>query len=212
VSEKDDGVPSGSADVPPTRPSRISIDEIVAFPDDSEVSRFARKVDDTLGVIEQAILFFVLALVTIVAAYATLHDKFFSSHVGRWWHYILRGGTFTLAMFGGAYATQQQKNLAMDLVSRRLSARSRLVLGVLLKLFVIAMAMLLFRAGLHLHKVAKGLESLTLGPIHITDPDVVATLPIAAALIMVHCLLHLTIDVDYLRRGKTLPERARSGH
>jgi hypothetical protein len=37
-------------------------------------------------------------------------------------------------------------------------------------------------------------------------------LPIGAGLISTHAFIHLLIDVDYLRRGKLMPERARSGH
>ena len=37
-------------------------------------------------------------------------------------------------------------------------------------------------------------------------------IPVGCGLIMFHTLLHLLIDVDYLRRGKLPPERTRSGH
>ena len=46
-------------------------------------------------------------------------------------------------MLGAAFATHQQRLLAMDLVSRRLPPRGRLVLGVVLKLFTIAICVVL---------------------------------------------------------------------
>jgi hypothetical protein len=79
---------------------------------------------------------------------------------------------------------------------------------------MILIAALFFRSGLHLRdpEVAKGLESLDLFGIHITDPDIVTLMPIGAALIILHAAIHIAIDADYLVRGKLPPERARSGH
>ncbi|HZJ64809.1 MAG TPA: hypothetical protein VFD36_14950, partial [Kofleriaceae bacterium] len=37
-------------------------------------------------------------------------------------------------------------------------------------------------------------------------------MPAGASLIILHTLLHMVIDIDYLVRGKTPPERMRSGH
>jgi TRAP-type C4-dicarboxylate transport system permease small subunit len=211
------------ADVPPTRPHTAPgapapagalalAAEPTTFPDDGPLSRRVRKVDDLIGRIEQGFVFGLLALVVTVAAAAALHDRIMSSHMDRWWHYIVRGGTFATAMFAAVFATQQQRHLAMDLVSRRLTPRGRLVLGVALKLLTIGVALLLFRSGLHQRAVAGGSEHLDFLGLRIIDADVVATISIGAALIALHSLLHLLIDVDYLVRGKLPPERARSGH
>ncbi len=83
-----------------------------------------RVVDNTLGRIEQGLLFALLAAVVLTAASAALSDKLFGHHLGRWWFTVVRGGTFTIAMFAAAFATHQQRHLAMDLVSRRLTPRS----------------------------------------------------------------------------------------
>jgi TRAP-type C4-dicarboxylate transport system permease small subunit len=206
--------------VPPTRPHSASPDEIAealgappaAFPDDGSVSRTVRKIDDLLGRIEQGFVFGLLALVVVVAAFAALHDRVTANHIGRWWHYIVRGGTFATAMFGAVFATQQQRHLAMDLISRRLSPRGRLVLGVALKLLTIGVVVLLFQSGLHQRAVAGGSDSLDFLGLHIIDADIVATISIGAALIALHSVLHIVLDVDYLVRGKLPPERARTGH
>lgn len=182
------------------------------FPDDGSLSRGVRRVDDLLGRIEQGFVFGLLALVVVVAALAALHDRVSSDHMGRWWHYIVRGGTFATAMFAAVFATQQQRHLAMDLISRRLSPRGRLVLGVGLKLLTIGVAALLFQSGLHQREVAGGSESLQVFGLRIIDADIVTTISIGAALIALHSLLHMVIDLDYLVRGKLPPERARSGH
>jgi TRAP-type C4-dicarboxylate transport system permease small subunit len=209
-----------ATDVPPTRRHSTADPEAAlalgaaptSFPDDGPLARGVRAVDHALGRVEQGFVFGLLALVVLVAALAALHDRIMPHHIGRWWHYIVRGGTFATAMFAAVFATQQQRHLAMDLVSRRLSPRGRLILGVALKLLTIGVALLLFQSGLHQRSVAGGSESLDLLGLHIIDADIVATISIGAALIALHSLLHMLIDIDYLMRGKLPPERARSGH
>jgi TRAP-type C4-dicarboxylate transport system permease small subunit len=201
---------------PPTRESHLSLDSIpVGHPDDGPLSANVRKVDGYLGLIEQGLLLALLAIVVSVAALAAIHDKLTTDHLGRWWHTIVRGGTFTIAMVAAAFATQQQRLLAMDLISRRLTPRGRLILGIALKLLTIGITALLFYSGLAQRDVARALgggEELSLFGLTINDVDVVTSISIGAALIIVHSLLHLTIDIEYLVRGKLPPERARSGH
>jgi TRAP-type C4-dicarboxylate transport system permease small subunit len=227
----DDAVPEPAKDIPKTRrhesvadpaaepeplprASVVSMEQPHGFPDDGALAAQIRRVDNALGLAEQVALFGILVAVVCVAALAALSDKLFDTQIGRWWHYIVRGGTFAVAMFGAVYATHQQRHLAMDLVSRRLSPRGRLVLGLVLKLFTIAIAAVLFHTGMHLRETASGIdkEHLDLGFMAITDKDIVATVPIGAALIILHSILHAVIDVEYLARNKLPPERARSGH
>ena len=199
--------PAAPPESPPA-PGRVAAD----FPDDGPVARVVRRVDAALGQLEQAVVFGLLALVVVVAALAALHDRLSRDHLGRWWHYIVRGGTFATAMFAAVYATQQQRHLAMDLVSRRLSARGRLVLGVALRVLTIGVTGLLFWSGLRQREVAGGSEHLSVLGFHLNDADIVSTISIGAALIALHAALHIAIDVDYLVRGKLPPERARTGH
>lgn len=171
------------------------------------MSRYVRVVDNTLGRIEQALLFALLAAIVLTAASAALSDKLFGHHLGRWWFTVVRGGTFTIAMFAAAFATHQQRHLAMDLVSRRLSPRNRLILSALLKVFTMVIVAVLFRSGMHQRDHVGGtVEEL------VSDKTIVTMMPIGAALIILHSILHLAIDIDYLVRGKLPPERARSGH
>jgi TRAP-type C4-dicarboxylate transport system permease small subunit len=221
VSEKDDeaGVPSpsdvpgrqtpdaGATNEPPTRDSKLSMDQPHGFPDDGPLSTTIRKVDNGVGTIEQAFLFFLLISVVLTASAAALGDKVFGIHLGRWWFTVVRGGTFTIAMFAAAYATHQQRHLAMDLVSRRLTPRGRLILGVILKLFTIAIAVVLFRSGMHQRDHVGGVVEE-----FVSDKTIVTMLPIGCALIVLHSLLHILIDIEYLVRGKLPPEKARSAH
>lgn len=184
------------------------MDPVAQFPDDGAVSRYVRVVDNTVGRIEQALLFALVLAVVLTAAGAALSDKIAGHHLGRWWFTTVRGGTFTIAMFAAAFATHQDRHLAMDLVSRRLTPRARLVLGALLKIFTIVVAAVLLRSGLHQRDHVGGANV----DVFVSDKTIVTMLPIGAALIILHSLLHVVIDIEYLVRGKLPPERARSGH
>jgi TRAP-type C4-dicarboxylate transport system permease small subunit len=189
------------------RPGSHAGDHMV-FPDDGPVSGWFRRADKALGVAEQAVLFVLLGAVVLTAASAALSDRVLGIRFGRWWFDIVRGGTFSVAMIGAVFASHQQRHLSMDLVSRRLPPRGRLVLRVILALFTVFVAVLLVRSGLHqLDTVGEeGGEHL------VSTHTIVMFMPIGAGLIIVHTLLHMVIDLDYLARGKAPPERMRSGH
>jgi TRAP-type C4-dicarboxylate transport system permease small subunit len=209
--ETEPGVPVETT-VPPTRrQSSAGITEAAhapAFPDDGPVSTWLRSVDRALGAAEQGVLFVLLGAVVITAAAAALSDRVLGVPLGRWWFDIVRGGTFSVAMIGAVFATHQQRHLAMDLVSRRLPARGRLTLRVVLALFTMLVVALLVRSGLHQLDTV-GEES---GDHLISTHSIVTFMPAGASLIILHTLLHMVIDLDYLMRGKTPPERMRSGH
>jgi len=185
-----------------------SLAEAPAFPDDGPVSGWLRKADHALGVGEQAVLFVLLGAVVLTAASAALSDRLLGVRLGRWWFDIVRGGTFSVAMIGAVFASHQQRHLSMDLVSRRLPPRGRLVLRVIIALFTVFVAALLVRSGLHqLDTVGEeGGEHL------ISTHSIVTFMPVGAGLIIIHTLLHMAIDLDYLARRKTPPVRMRSGH
>ncbi|MDB4957560.1 MAG: hypothetical protein JWO36_5129 [Myxococcales bacterium] len=226
--KRDDAAPIAAVEVPPTRkhdalpvepPAResnlnIAI-EPARFPDDGALAQLVRKVDHGFGAAEQAVLFALLATVVLTAASAAISDKVLHDQLGRWWFAVVRGGTFSIAMLGAVFATHQQRHLAMDLISRRLTPRGRLMLGIALKLFTVYIAYLLYTAGMHQREtIGSSGESLTLPGLgwHISDRDIVTILPLGAALIAFHSLLHILIDVEYLVRGKLPPEKQRSGH
>lgn len=180
---------------------------VVHYPDDGPLSAWLRRLDRTMGSVEQGVLFLMLAAVVLTAAAAALTPAL-GFHLGRWWFDVVRAGTFTLAMIGAVFASHQQRHLAMDLVSRRLPPRGRLILRVVLALFTIAIVGLLVRSGMHqIGAAGQGGDDQL-----ISDEAIVTFIPIGAVLIIAHTLLHMVIDLDYLARGKTPPERARSGH
>jgi TRAP-type C4-dicarboxylate transport system permease small subunit len=193
------------------RESLLSIDpEPHRFPNDGKLSRIVRRIDHAVGIGEQGFVFFLLALVVIVASTAAIHDKLTTDHLGRWWHTIVRGGTFAIAMFAAAFTTQEQRHLAMDLVSRKLAPKGRLMLGLALKVLTVAVCYYLFKSGRAQLSVVGTGETLSVFGIHLNDVDVVTSISIAAVLISFHTVLHFIIDLDYLVRGVSPPERTRA--
>ena len=222
--EKDDAVPDKTADVPPTRKhelepptreSHVSIENIpVGYPDDSSVSGLVRTIDKHVGTIELALLLAIFAAVVLVASLSALSDHIAHHGIGQWWNWVVRKGTFAIALLGAAYATQQQRLLAMDLVSRQLSPRGRLILSLALRLFTVVLAAVLVHVGMYMHDHADHAAGprLDLGLFTLTEKDAQGVIPLGGALIVLHSLLHAVIDIDYLIRNKLPPERARSGH
>jgi TRAP-type C4-dicarboxylate transport system permease small subunit len=118
-------------------------------------------------------------------------------------------GVLAIAMIGAAFASHQQRHLAMDLVSRRLPPRGRLILRLFLGAITILVVAFLARSFWHLFEQASK-EHNANNPLPAWAAPI--TLPLGAGLIIFHTLLHLVIDAEYLVRGKLPPERARSAH
>ena len=150
------------------------------------------------------------------ASLSALHASDIGHHqIGRWWTWVVRGGTFAIALLGAAYATQQQRQLAMDLVSRKLSPRGRLVLGIALKLFTVVRRRRCSSTSACTCTTTRTISRAAARPDAVRadrEGSSLCVIPIGGALIVLHSLLHAVIDVDYLVRGKLPPERARSGH
>ncbi|MGE0546741.1 MAG: TRAP transporter small permease subunit [Kofleriaceae bacterium] len=234
MTERSDG-PDGAdePDLPPTRkhamlpPARLVVDgkvvegdadpqpeleagivESLSYPDDGTVSAIARKIDGWLGKAEQVVLVALLAAVVLTAAGHALLDRLVHVRL-EFKDEVIRGGTFAIAILGGAFATHQIKNLRMDLVSRRISPTARLFVRVGLGLFALVVLALVIRAAMPTIEVASTEPS----PHKWFTPYRVAWLiPIGAALVCVHTLFQIIIDIDYLVRGKTPPERMLAGH
>lgn len=180
----------------------------VVFPHDGPVAARIRQVDRYAGLVENAALFAILVAVILAGATQAIATKVFDKSL-LWTFDIVRGGTFAIALGGAAFASHQARHLSMDIVSRFISPRKRQLLRVVLGLFTIFAAFLLFQSGLRLYERV-GAEGGHSGVIPI---DLIALMiPVGAGLIILHTLLHLLIDVDYLRRGKLPPEKAPTGH
>jgi TRAP-type C4-dicarboxylate transport system permease small subunit len=218
-----DGVVEPAQDIPKTRrqdalepgadlamrPSQLALlGAKPTFPDDDSFARTLRKIDNYIGIGEQVVLVSLLTIVILVAAGHAILNRAANIHL-EFKDDVIRGGTFAIALLGGAFATHQSRHLAMDLISRRLSPRARLFLKVGLALFTMFMVVLLVRAGFHAITVEKTVPHADK---LITPVRIAYLIPIGGGLIFLHTLIHTLIDVDYIARNKTPPERMRSAH
>lgn len=194
---------------PPQRPSAMQfLADPITYPDDGPVASKLRLVDHYAGLIEQIVLFGILAAVVLTGAAQAISTKVFQQSL-LWSFDVVRGGTFAIALIGAAYASHQARHLSMDVVSRFISPGKRQVLRIVLGLFTVFAAYLLFASGLRLHERVAA-EGGHRGAIPIET--IALMIPVGSALIMLHTLLHVLIDVDYMRRGKVVPEKAPTGH
>ncbi len=195
-----------AAGEPPKRPSQLDLGGAqLTYPDDGRLSRVVRLIDTWIGRIEQVVLVAILAIVVLTAAGHALLDRLVEVRIESK-DQIIRAGTFAIAMLGAAFASHQSRHLSMDLVSRRISPRARLILKVILAQFTIAIVAVLGRSALHLIEREKSEDHL------LSTEHIAWLIPIGCGLIILHNLLHTVIDLDYLARGKTPPERMRSAH
>lgn len=177
------------------------------FPDDGNVSRMLRKIDNAIGLGEQAALFTLLGIVVLVGGLNWLLEK--TAHFHIWFsHDVSHGGTFWMATFGVAYATQQQRHLAMDLISKSFPPRARLILAAVLEVVTIVVACVMVKYALSLMDVSDPVAGEHL----LSQRRVVSGLAFASVLFALHATLHLIIHIDYIARGKLPPERTRSAH
>ena len=151
----------------------------------------------------------VLLMIVLFGASHALLDKIAHVHVP-YKDDVIKTGTFAIAMLGGAFASHQMKHLSMDLLSRRFSQRNRLFLRIVLSLFVIFVLVLLIKSGLANIENEKQFNQG--GDFLISRVKVAWLIPIGAGLMILHAILHIIIDVDYIKRGVVPPERMRSGH
>ncbi|HTJ45168.1 MAG TPA: TRAP transporter small permease [Kofleriaceae bacterium] len=175
------------------------------YPDDDDFVRFLRKGDRVVGLGEQIALFGLLAAMVIVACIEAVAEQM---HSGFLWSFdIVRDATFAIAMLGAAFATYQQRNLSMDLVSRRLGHKARMFLRIFLACITIFASSLFLYAGWLLR--AKVVEEPNISTL---EKLTVTMIPLGASLIIFHSLVQIAIEADYLSRGKLSPERERMGH
>jgi TRAP-type mannitol/chloroaromatic compound transport system permease small subunit len=196
-------------EAPPPRPSSMDLHAPMTYPDDGPFAKSVRKLDNLIGKGEQVVLVFILGMVILFGASHALLDKIAHIHVP-YKDDVIKSGTFAIAMLGGAFASHQMKHLSMDLLSRRFSPRNRLFLRITLMLFVIFVLILLIKSGFA--NIANEKQFNQGGDFLVSRVKVAWLIPIGGALMIIHSVLHIIIDADYLKRGVVPPERMRSGH
>ena len=159
------------------------------------------RVDAALGEGERVVLMALFVTLVSFGVYRAVADMLWNERP-LWAVEGIRVSVFALAMLGAAFATQHKRNFALDVMSRLFSTRGRAILRVVLNAATLTAAALLFYGGWLVKNVLSAEKHYELVP----KPIIGWFIPVAAALILIHCLLHLVIEVVYLASGKTAPE------
>jgi TRAP-type C4-dicarboxylate transport system permease small subunit len=176
-------------------------------PEHSRLSEMVSRFDESLGQGERVLLAVVFAILVLVGLYRTLVEMAFNERP-LWSVEVVRISAFAIGMFGAAYAAQSQRNFGLDLVSALFSAKVKAVVRVFTNLATLFAAGLLFYGGrLVQAALTKEKQHYEVIPTWVTGWFI----PAAAALIALHVVCHLIIEIDFLRRGKTAPEPEMAG-
>jgi TRAP-type C4-dicarboxylate transport system permease small subunit len=176
-------------------------------PPQSGFGQALRRFDEMIGRIELAAVgVFLVALVGVGGLQVLATHLFGKSFV--WSFEVVRYSMLCIAMTGAAMAAQTDRQLAMDFLSRKLPVRVRAWMRIVLRLFTASMC-LFIGIGAELVRRATAEEHVyELIPPHIG----LLAVPIGAALIGLHMIIHSTIDLDYFLRGRLPPEPEHTGH
>jgi TRAP-type C4-dicarboxylate transport system permease small subunit len=180
-----------------------------ALPLDSPpAARTLNRLNAALGTLEVAILALCTIALVGVAAYFALASKL----LGRqetWPFEVIRYMVFFVAMAGGALAAQRQGMFNMDLLTRRLSGRTRAVLRIATALLVATLCLLVVRSGFDLRANA---AAMTEDHEVISEGVAVLALIGGFGLIALHVLLHAAVDAAFLAAGRIPPDPPQGGH
>jgi TRAP-type C4-dicarboxylate transport system permease small subunit len=172
------------------------------FADDPTLSRIVRRADRYLGLAEQVALL-VLAGFLILVCLLWLVTEHASDKPLENASADVRYTVYLMAMIGGAYAAHHRRLLSMDVINRMVRGKAGALLRIATTLFALVITAVFFYYSLDLY-----LDTRHEKTIEHWMPAVAAkgAMAIGSALICLHLVVQLVIDVDYLVHGKTPPE------
>ena len=160
-------------------------------------------IDGALGLVEKILLVGFLVVLIAIGASQAIVTQFGKSWM--WSEEVICYSVFFIAMTGAALSAQTSQLIAMDFLTRLLPPDRRALLRVLLQLFTVVVCALFVVGGMGLRQAASDESG------HVIPPELgLLALPIGAALIGLHVFLHVAVDLLYLLRGRTPPERHRA--
>jgi len=172
------------------------------FADDPTLSRLVRRVDGWLGLAEQVALIVLGLFLIVVCAAWFFTENFFTKPLENA-SADVRYTVYLMAMIGGAYAAHHRRLLSMDLLNRILQGRARAILRIVTTTFALVITAVFFYYCLDLYFDTRDEHTIE----HWMPAFAAkAAMAIGSALIGVHLLVQLVIDVDYLVHGKVPPE------
>jgi TRAP-type C4-dicarboxylate transport system permease small subunit len=170
--------------------------------EDSPLSAALRRFDDNLGQVERTLLFAAFIILVLTGLYRTTVDMLWGARP-LWTIEIVRFAAFSIGMLGATYAAQSSRNFGLDLVSALMSHRTKAIVRIFTNLATVGAAVLLFHGGrLVQHALTQEKQHFEVIPIWVIG----WLIPACAVLIGIHVVLHLIVEIDFLRRGKTAPE------
>jgi TRAP-type C4-dicarboxylate transport system permease small subunit len=159
-----------------------------------------RTVDRALGRVEEVVLAAFLLVLLLVGVYGA-YKRNIAPPSPFWSEEIIRYAVFFIGLTGAALAAQSDRLFNIDLITRKLTIRGRLILKLAQALFTIVVCYLFFDSALVLRRSLLGEEG------ELVPPELgVLSLPIAMALIAFHMLVQLLIASYYLVTRGTPPE------
>jgi TRAP-type C4-dicarboxylate transport system permease small subunit len=107
---------------------------------------------------------------------------------------------FFIAMAGSALAAQKMRMIGIDAITRSLAPRARAIARTVSTALVVLVCYFVGRAGMTIA------ENVTAQDQFINDRYAYLALPIGAALIALHYMIHSAVDLIYLARGDQPPD------
>ena len=151
--------------------------------------------------VEYVLVTLFLAALIGVGTYQAVSSYLFQVHE-KWPFEMIRYMVFFIAMTGAALAAERQRMITMDFFNRMLSPRGRTAMRVVVAGLVLLVCVLLVKGGLLVRDSIGQRE-----PHELIHPRTgILVLPIGAAVIGFHYLLHALIDIIYLSKGQATPE------
>ena len=175
-------------------------------PPEPGVVAILRKVDRAIARLEEVVLALFLAVLIVVGAYGA-YKRNLAPPSPYWSDEIIRYAVFFVGLTGAALAAQSERLFNIDMFTRILGTRGKLVLKILQAVFTIGVCWLFFTSSLVLRTSLIGEEGEILAP-----TTGVLALPIAMTLISLHMFIHILIAGYYLATGKTPPMMVSGGH
>jgi TRAP-type C4-dicarboxylate transport system permease small subunit len=143
-----------------------------------------------------------LGALIVVGVYGALKRNF-APPAPFWTDEVIRYSVFFIGLVGAALAAQSDRLFNIDMFTRALGVRGKLVIRIVSATFTIYVCWLFFSGSLTLRDILLDEKG------EILDPKWgVLSLPVAMVLISVHMAIHILIDGFYLVKGKTSPELA----
>lgn len=173
------------------------------------------RVDKLIGHGEAVVLVTSLGFLVVLGFYRSLFEstkKWFGHPVlmepPEWTTPTILLLVFVVGMLGLALAAQADKLINIDLFSRVLSARAKLVIRIVGNLFGCIISYFFIQTALHMRHV---LDDTSTARKLLSDKTTQLVIPLTIGLVILHLLVKIAIDAIWLASGKTPPESAPGG-